>query len=156
MTFPTIQYFVCFNQSSGKAASDFSCIISHLTCWSTLHLWTAWRCQGPPGYTTLPQLLPQAQPQAFLLTGSGAQYGSICRNTGVIPKYTQHSALQHPRLGCESRGQGRVSIKTWIFIELVTGKQEDQARWWNPHQRQRLHNTLVPEALFSTCYTTKN
>lgn len=60
---------------------------------------------------SLQALLLQTQPQASLLTGSGAQYGSICRNTGVIPKYTQHSALQHPRLGCESRGQGWVSIK---------------------------------------------
>lgn len=67
---------------------------------------------------------------------------------GLFPTPPTTWLCSIPQAWVWSLGSGPAKYKTWIFMKLVTGKQEDRGRCWNSHQGQRLHNTSLPGVLF--------
>lgn len=153
----TNQTYCVFNQSSGKNPSDFPCISFHLTCWNTLHLWTALKM---PKTSRPRQAFQSSCHRPSLRLSCWQETGPSIAPSVEVPGWfqttpnTQLCSIPQAWVWILASESGK--YKTWIFIKLVTGKQEDRIRWWNPHQGQWLHNTSLPEALFSTCYNTKN
>lgn len=151
MNTPTRHIVFVLIKAVEKPHQIFPCITSHLTCWNTLHLWTALKM---PKTSRPRQAFQSSCHRPSLGLSCWQETGPSIAPSAEVPGWFQttpniRSTASH-RLGCGSWHQNLV-YETWIFIKLVTGKQEDQRWWWNPHQGQWLHNTSLPEALFSTC-----
>lgn len=136
---------VCFNQGSVKNPPDFSCIISHWTCWNTLHLRTSLKMPRIRRLRPASEAPAADWVSALLFTGNGPSMApsAVQGWFHTVPNTRLCNTPQTWLTDSEVKDETQ-----WFFIKLLTGKTGRSGKVVKSSPRPTIAQHITPWSPF--------